>query len=647
MGRSICFYLTVLSLFGLSVELSAATYSGGSGTPGKPYKIATPADLITLGSTPGDYGKSFILTADINMAEQGYNSDGSFLRALIAPDIVDENWDYDGVPFTGHFNGNGHVIYNLAIDTQLGSVPGMYLGLFGSLAAPAVVENLGLDDLAVTGGDGSYCIGGLCGYNEGGTITNCYVVGTINGEDSSQYLGSLCGYNSFGNISDCYVTGHVVANYVASHLGGLCGQNSNGSIVNTDAECDIYGGGMSSCLGGLCGSNYNGVITNCTVTGMVKSELADNGASFLGGLCGISSGTSEIIRSRATAVILGNNESNYLGGLCGCNESPIADCYAEGQLTADLRTYRLGGLCGYNSSSLTDCYASVAIIADEGSTVIGGLCGQNDTGTITDCHALGVLNIDGESWGVGGLCGSNTSGTIVRCYARGTVGGGGISQSVGGLCGNNSGSLSDCYADGDVSGGGSWMGGIGGFCGSNTGIINHCFAAGAVVGFVYAEDIGGFCGINHGDARISTCYAAGDVSGKDFTVDIGGFVGRNAQGRILSCYSAGKLTTASSSQNIGGFCGAAQTGGGFQDTGNFWDTRAAGIVVSAMGVGKSAEMKTRLLFTSAGWDFIKTWGIEENQTYPFLLRKPSSDLNDDGIVNLADFALFAEDWLQD
>jgi hypothetical protein len=45
-----------------------AKYSGGTGEPNDPYQIATAADLIALGETPGYYDKHFILTADIDLA---------------------------------------------------------------------------------------------------------------------------------------------------------------------------------------------------------------------------------------------------------------------------------------------------------------------------------------------------------------------------------------------------------------------------------------------------------------------------------------------------------------------------------------------------------------------------------------------------
>ena len=45
-----------------------AKYSGGSGEPNNPYQIASAEDIITLGQTPEDYNKNFILTEDIDMA---------------------------------------------------------------------------------------------------------------------------------------------------------------------------------------------------------------------------------------------------------------------------------------------------------------------------------------------------------------------------------------------------------------------------------------------------------------------------------------------------------------------------------------------------------------------------------------------------
>jgi hypothetical protein len=119
-------------LFVLPVQ---AKYSGGHGTTGDPYQIATAADLIALGDSPEDYDKQFILTADIDL-DPNLPGRKVFDRTVIAskPSWSGFSWE-GGTPFTGVFDGNGHWLHN-------------YRGtdaLFGYVAdATAEVKNLGL-----------------------------------------------------------------------------------------------------------------------------------------------------------------------------------------------------------------------------------------------------------------------------------------------------------------------------------------------------------------------------------------------------------------------------------------------------------------------------------------------------------------------
>jgi hypothetical protein len=61
-------------------RLVAFRYGAGGGTPGNPYTIDSVEKFLLLSSTPDDWGKSFILTADIDL------SGHLFDRAPIAPD---------------------------------------------------------------------------------------------------------------------------------------------------------------------------------------------------------------------------------------------------------------------------------------------------------------------------------------------------------------------------------------------------------------------------------------------------------------------------------------------------------------------------------------------------------------------------------
>src|SRR3972149_3361954 len=122
-----------------------AKYSGGSGTAGDPYQIATAADLIALGETPGDYDKHFILTADIDL-DPNLPGRKVFDKAVIAPASSTNTYPYvQGTPFTDVFDGNGHTISHLRIKG------GSYPGLFGQLASGAEVRDLGVLDVNITG----------------------------------------------------------------------------------------------------------------------------------------------------------------------------------------------------------------------------------------------------------------------------------------------------------------------------------------------------------------------------------------------------------------------------------------------------------------------------------------------------------------
>jgi hypothetical protein len=79
---------------------------------------------------------------------------------------------------------------------------------------------------------------------------------------------------------------------------------------------------------------------------------------------------------------------------------------------------------------------------------------------------------------------------------------------------------------------------------------------------------------------------------------------------------------------------------------SFWDIETSGQSTSSGRKGKkTAEMKARNTFTSAGWDFAEVWGIAENQTYPFLRSVPAGDLDYDRQVDFVDLAILAMHWL--
>ncbi len=255
---------------------------------------------------------------------------------------------------------------------------------------------------------------------------------------------------------------------------------------------------------------------------------------------------------------------------------------------------RVAGLVACSFGTISNCYAT-GKVSFGGGPNLGGLVGKN-YGTITGSHA--ACDVNGGSR-LGGLVGSNFEGTITACHATGTVSG---EMSAGGLVGENfEGTITNCSATGMVSGGVT-----GGLVGQNYGPITNCYATGMVSGGVTGT--GGLVGNSWGN--ITNCYSTGLVCGTSF---LGGLIGYNYNSTVIN---------------------------------SFWDIETSGQTTSTGGTGlTTAEMMTLSTFTSAGWDFVDTWGIGENQTYPFLRTFSGADLNYDGLVNLNDFALFADRWL--
>jgi hypothetical protein len=295
---------------------SAFAYSGGSGTPGEPYQIATKTDLLALAVTTADYNKCLILTADINMGGE------VFTKAIIAADTNSSWWGFQGTAFTGIFDGNGLKITNFTINGGSNDC----LGLFGQINSVGSVKNLGLENYSVSGD--SYA-GSLVGFNYG-SISNCYSTGAVSG---STDVGGMVGINH-GSISNCYSMGTVSG---WAYVGGLLGEN-RGSISNCYSTGAVYGtSGASTYVGGLVGLNYSGSISNCYSTGAVSGDFD-------------------------------------VGGLAGENDVSISNCYSTGTVSGYSGSYTVGGLVGQNFDSISNCYSTGAV---SGSSDVGGLVGLN------------------------------------------------------------------------------------------------------------------------------------------------------------------------------------------------------------------------------------------------------------------------------
>ncbi|NLH17108.1 MAG: hypothetical protein GX455_11060 [Phycisphaerae bacterium] len=278
-----CLWVGVFCIF--SSHLYAATYGGGNGTAENPYRITSRADFLALAADTANYDKCFILTADIDLAGE------TFTTAVIAPD-TDVTDGFQGTPFTGVFDGSGHILDHLTIFAD-----GNFTGLFGEVRSGGQIRNLDLNNVDIR--NGGYYVGGLVAHLYDGTLRSCHVSGSVGGMG---FVGGLVGSSFFGAIdfchADCSVTG------LSSHVGGLIGYNYDGTIQSCYAAGTTYGNGTY--VGGLAGRN-DSTITSCYATGAVAGNYY-----FVGGLVGANWGL--IDSCFATGSVSG---MGYIGGLVG------------------------------------------------------------------------------------------------------------------------------------------------------------------------------------------------------------------------------------------------------------------------------------------------------------------------------------------
>jgi uncharacterized repeat protein (TIGR02543 family) len=412
----------------------AGWWSGSNGTGTQ----VTKDTIVTNATNHYIYAKwGFEVRTLWDLQKIGSGTDGWTLSAAysLMNDIdasETASWSYgflpigtNGFPFTGIFEGNGHVVHGLTINRPLMS----YVGLFGHISTTASIHNIGLVDGTVTG---NFSVGGIVGKSDSGTVSDCYFTGTVSGEF---YLGGLVGSNYSGTVTGCYTMSTVDG--TSTGVGGLIGYNDSGTATGCYATGAVSGGGA---VGGLIGYNSSSSVTGCYATGTVTA------GGEVGGLIGENGSGSMLSDCYATgAVTATGNDYIYVGGLVGLSVfDTVTGCYATGTVTStgSGSDILVGGLIGY---------------VDNGGT-------ENHGGKVNNCYATGAVTATGVSSSifVGGLVGGvNTSGAVNNCYATGMVTGN--SSYVGGLVGyKNSGvTVSGSYWDTATSGRATSAGGVG------------------------------------------------------------------------------------------------------------------------------------------------------------------------------------------
>ena len=357
----------------LALVLCAALLCIGAAAAGSGdvIEIDTPEKLAEIGvdkEYPLD--GNYILTADINLGG-------------------DTNpWNPIGT-FTGTFDGNGHTISELYINSN-----SEYAGLFGYVGADGTVKNLTVEGVVnrdATQLEDAYT-GGIVGYN-GGTVEGCTnkCDVTVSANDYA-CTGGITGIN-YGTVSYCNNSGCVsgqttVSDMPSVNTGGVVGYNAAGDISNCYNTGAVTGSGGGSYYflivntGGIVGQNYDGTVSYCYNTGVVTGS-------------GGGSDHSLIVST---------------GGVVGQNyDGTVSDCYNTGAVTAIGGGYAGGvaGFNGYGAGTVESCYNIGTVrVESEGSGSAGGVVGYNQPGSdlehigiVTGCYYLKQDGLDGIGYG--------------------------------------------------------------------------------------------------------------------------------------------------------------------------------------------------------------------------------------------------------
>ena len=488
------------------------------------YQIAEGANLVWFAKkvNAGNYSLNAALTADIDLT--GFSLD------VICP---------EGAVYTGTFDGQGHTISNLKIETDK-----RYTGLFGIVGPGARIQNFVLDSTcSIIGGSYTAIVGGSAtsageifitavgneGYVKGGQntgaifgcemgatatvyIDRCYSSGTVIGSHES---GALTGYISKGFIHNSWSSASIEGYYAtASKPFALCYcDTKNNYIVHTDlnASFDIKGITIEQVASGeLCYllNQNSGVETPIWFQTLGEDEhpvldnthgvvAKDENGNFTNEKGDIHLGTEEdpfVVKSASDMVNLLNllvpGRMNYIVmeadvDLAGTEWKPL-----------------------FNYAGANDTYPYPFIDFDGKNHVIRNLTSKTD-GAYDYCGLFGVLCGNVRNLGVENADVTSTGGTGILggylghskygkpCYVENVWVTGKLSATgyCGGMFGNIGGEshITNCYANVEVTGASDLTGGIVGRVRAQLELTN-VYAAGTI------NRGGGIIGGGHQDA---------------------------------------------------------------------------------------------------------------------------------------------------
>lgn len=272
----------------------------------------------------------------------------------VSCDKYNINQDAQTAGIAGYLhNGTAKNCYNTGKITANGNLVG---GIVGNLHAAVIEHCYNTGNINTSMG----LIGGICGSGlqlgqETNRITNCYnrgevnATGKINNATQDCFAGGIVGL-MYGDLEQCFNTANITGGSAAvgGISGGICyGVLQNcynlGNIVSTGVNVD-----GSATQGGITGYLENANVEYCYNRGNAEAV-----GSFVGGIVGISNGTTMIRNCYHTGVLSGKTGVNPIRGLDDAGLGSIQNCYYLSNVTSgeqrtaeDMKTQEFANLLG-------------------------------------------------------------------------------------------------------------------------------------------------------------------------------------------------------------------------------------------------------------------------------------------------------------
>ena len=332
----------------------------GDGSKENPYVIGTAAELAWFAAevNGGNSSLNAKLSQDIDLA-------GHIWTAIGAGGI-------NATGFSGSFDGQGHTVHNLYVDTE-GMSGSVYCGLFGMADEGSTIKDLhvaGEIHFANKSDDKlkNAAFGGIAGCLKDGVIYNCIssIKVTRHGNTSGVQVGGIAGMMKGGTIERCDSHAVFVNENMCDYVnaGGIVGSVSgNGSKYAMIRYC-TYNGSLKaagSYIGGIAGSTQDGaIIRECINNAEIGNGKGAAASAFVGGITGYAVGNSKLMYVYNHGSITGDNTTSGnddgTGGIIGGvgNKSGAADinanplisyAYNDGAVSSS-KNARVGGLAG-------------------------------------------------------------------------------------------------------------------------------------------------------------------------------------------------------------------------------------------------------------------------------------------------------------